>query len=185
MFRSLPHLTRGTWVWVQFGQVGCGNTDDQNTPKLVTGIDNQVVYSSFAFTRFLGKSYQLSFWCYLTPSQFQHLCVEIVNFENSDCMRYRLFKIKDFGNYYFWSFRVHEELKHLNKFLNFFQILVYKFIKIWTGFKSFLIVCETDPYVGYETECLYNIFDTVFAESYPSYMWVETHCGNHRQRQCL
>lgn len=28
-------------LW-QFGQVGCGNTEDQNSPKLVTGLSEQV-----------------------------------------------------------------------------------------------------------------------------------------------
>jgi hypothetical protein len=31
------------WGWNKFGQVGCGNTDDQNSPKLVIDIDNQKI----------------------------------------------------------------------------------------------------------------------------------------------
>lgn len=36
-------------VVLQFGQVGCGNSNDQNSPKLVMAIDNQVSYSSSEF----------------------------------------------------------------------------------------------------------------------------------------
>lgn len=31
------------WGWNKFGQVGCGNTDDHNSPKLITGIVNEKV----------------------------------------------------------------------------------------------------------------------------------------------
>ena len=40
--RFLTRLAMVCLGVLQFGQVGCGNTDDQNSPKLVTGIDNQV-----------------------------------------------------------------------------------------------------------------------------------------------
>lgn len=39
-------LSEMTCLRLQFGQVGCGNTDDQNSPKAVIGIDNQVNYGS-------------------------------------------------------------------------------------------------------------------------------------------
>lgn len=37
-------------VPVQFGQVGCGNTDDHNSPKLITGIVNEVGNSCMEFS---------------------------------------------------------------------------------------------------------------------------------------
>jgi len=50
----------------------------------------------------------------------------------------------------------------------------------------FLIICKTDPYIAYEVSVLtVSGMDALFAENLPSYVWVETYGGNHRQRQCV